>query len=125
MAAVDEVELPMVCTCKEEGRQHAANVMGEVLARLSEGSRELSARPVTMDNFVTAVVHSLNWDHNAHIARIDNDQWSAVTVDKDDHSLRLRVECDRVEDGIAAAWKALADGPPYEATSPVNPVVGE
>lgn len=68
-----------------------------------------------MDNFSTAIVQSLNWDYRAHIRSIDTDQWSAVTAEKYDGSLRLVVQCDRVEDGIAAVWKALADGPPQGA----------
>ncbi len=33
-----------------------------------------------MDNFPTSAIQSLNWDFNAHIISIDNDQWPAVTV---------------------------------------------
>ena len=80
------------------------------MERLSRGSDELVPREVTADNFLTEVVYSLNWDFGAHITSSDNDQWSAVTVEKYDKTLRIRVECDRVEDGVAAAWKALAVG---------------
>lgn len=106
------INIPMICTCQDENRLKAADVRTEVIGRLSGGSAELQARTVTMDNFLDAIVVSLEWDHSAHITKIENDQWSAVTVEKNDGSLRLRVECDHVEDGLATIWKALDDGLP-------------
>ena len=111
MVVVEAVELPMVCTCDEERRTRADDLRREVISRLSHGSKALVVRTVTMDNFLTGIIQSLNWDYDAHLLSIETDQWSAVTVEKYDGSLSLRVQCDRVEDGIAAAWKALADGP--------------
>ena len=77
------------------------------------GSEQVTTGRVTMANFLTSVVQSLERDHDAHITSIDTDQWSAVTIQKYDDTLRIRAECDRVEDGVAAAWKATSDGPPY------------
>ena len=96
---VPTIELPMVCTCGDDGRAAARELMADVIERLSRGSEELAARSVTSENFLTEVVYSLNWDYGAHIMSIDNDQWSAVTVEKYDGTLRLRVECDFVEHG--------------------------
>lgn len=107
-----DVELPMVCTCREEGQASADALMSEVTGRLSAESETSLAIPVSMDNFLTRVVWSLNDDFGAHITTIDTDQWSAVTVQKYDGTQRVRVECDRVENGIAAIWKWLADGQP-------------
>ena len=117
MALIEEIELAMVCACKER-REQADALREEVLRRLGSESDRHLARTVTMENFLTSVVQSLNDDHDAHITSIDTDQWSAVTVEKYDGTLRMRVECDRVEDGLAAAWKALSDGPPYESGTP-------
>jgi hypothetical protein len=78
------------------------------MERLSLGSDELQGRPVGAENFLTAVVQSLNWDFDAHITRIDNDQWSAVTAETYDGSSGYYVHCDRVEDGVAAVWNAFA-----------------
>jgi hypothetical protein len=58
-----DVELPMVCTCSEEGLATASALRQEILQRLSNGAEELRTRDVTMDNFLTAIVTSLNWDH--------------------------------------------------------------
>jgi hypothetical protein len=98
----------MVCVCSEEGRADAEALRTDVMERLSLGSEELEARPVTADTFLTAVVQSLNWDFDAHITSIDNDQWSAVTAEKYDRSVGYYVHCDRVEDGVAAVWNAFA-----------------
>ncbi|HEX4865916.1 MAG TPA: hypothetical protein VFV02_17740 [Acidimicrobiales bacterium] len=85
---MEETELPMVCTCKPAALAEADALLSEVMRRLSEGSDVWPPKSVTMDNFLSAVVQSLNWDHGAHIASIDNDQWSAVTVEKYDGGLR-------------------------------------
>lgn len=100
----------MVCTCREQGQIAADALVREVMTRLSAESKTHIASPVVTGNFLTRVVWSLNDDFNAHITSIDTDQWSAVTVQKYDGKLQVRVECDRVEDGIAAIWKWLADG---------------
>src|SRR5947207_4005097 len=82
-------------------------VAGAPKCRGDRRSPDRAARSVTSKNFLTEVVVSrLNWDYGAHITSIDNDHRSAVTVEKYDRSLRLRVECDFVEHGVAAIWQA-------------------
>jgi alpha-galactosidase len=80
---------------------NAEALRANVMERLSLGSEELEARPVTADAFLTVVVQSLNWDFDAHITSIDNDQWSAVTTEKYDGSVRYYGHCDSVEVGVA------------------------
>jgi alpha-galactosidase len=90
--------------------------MKEVMELLSRGTGELRSREVTQENFLTVVVQSLNWDHGAHITSIDNDQWSAVTAERYDGTVRYYVECDQVEHGVAAIWKAFAEAPSGRAS---------
>jgi hypothetical protein len=60
-------------------------------------------------NLLTAIVTSLNWDYQAHITKIMNGQWSAVWAEADNGSFKTRVQCDEVEHGIAATWRAFAN----------------
>jgi hypothetical protein len=94
-----------ICTCKDDGRQRATELMAEVRRRLPE------PESVTDANFLDRVVQSLNWQFDARITEIGNDQWSQVTAEAWDGSFKTRVDCDQVEDGIAATWKAFADRP--------------
>lgn len=98
-----------ICTCRDEGLLEAGRLKREVRRLLSPGSSELVPRPVTRGNFLTMVVSSLNWDFNAHIAEIINDQWSMVIAESWDREspFEARVQCDEAEDGIAAAWYAF------------------
>jgi hypothetical protein len=72
---------------------------------------------VTAQNFLDAAVVYLN-EHSAHIAQILTDQWSLVEVvrrryNADTRALEttlvLRVQCDRVEDGVARAVQIIAE----------------
>jgi hypothetical protein len=92
-----------ICTCSDEGRQRAIALMTEVRRRLPHS--EL----VTDANFVGRVVESLNWEFDARITEIANDQWSRVSAEAWDGSFKTMIDCDQVEDGIAATWKAFAD----------------
>ena len=103
----ERVRLPMVCHCGDIGKGPC--LIDEVKERLSAGSEELSAHEVTDANLLTSIVTSLQWDHSAHITEIRNDQWSGVTAQTNDGELEMYVECDQVEHGIAAIWKAFAD----------------
>lgn len=100
-----------ICVCKDDGKQQAEELMAEVRSRLAAGSEELTpVQEEYLDKyFVTAVVTSLNWDYNASITRIGNDQWSVVLAENYDQSFKTRVQCDLIEHGIAATWKAFAD----------------
>jgi hypothetical protein len=99
-----------ICRCGDENASADA-LMAEVRARLAEGSVHQIPQPVTDTNFITRVVCSLEWDYGAYITGILNDQWSAVTA-QDRGGLSVLIECDDVEDGFAAVWKAFADRKP-------------
>ncbi|HEV2172158.1 MAG TPA: hypothetical protein VGR71_01260 [Nitrospira sp.] len=60
-------------------------------------------------NFLTIVVLELNWEHSAHISSIYCDQWSMVCADSLDEKFKVTVQCDIVEDGIAAVYKAFRE----------------
>lgn len=104
------IRLPMVCVCSDEGKAHAEELMTEVMTRLGGGSEELSPCHVDAGNFLTTVVVSLHWDYDSSIEGIYNDQWSGVVVERYTDRKRIYIECDYVEHGIAAIWKAIADG---------------
>lgn len=115
-----------ICVCDtpggEERRARAEALMAEVQERLARGSEELVPRPVDDSNMLTEVVFSLNWDFGAHISDIPNDQWSAVVAetyakaDDGEPEFSTYIECDRVEHGVAATWKAFADRFPEKLT---------
>lgn len=94
----------MLCRCTPESTAEADTLRAEVRNRLTADGRD-----VTDGNFLTHVVVSLNWDYNARITGIINDMWSLVTVEHWTEDVSVSVECDDVEDGIAAIWKAFAD----------------
>jgi len=108
-----------ICVCDtpgdDERRTMADALTAEVRDRLGQGSVQLVPRTVTEANLLTEVVFSLNWDFGAHITGIENDQWCAVAAetharcDDGEPEFRTYIECDRVEHGVAATWKAFAD----------------
>lgn len=100
----------MVCTCSDDGAAQAEALMMEVIERLSRGSDVLHPTTIEPGNFLTSIVTSLNVDFNAHVTSIDADQWFAVAA-ADDSGRGYYVQCDLVEHGIAAVWKAFADNP--------------
>lgn len=94
-----------MCRCSPEDIAEADAVKEEVYRRLGE-----DANP---GNLLTKVVSSLNWDFGARITGIYDDQWSVVHVsswEDSEEKLDVAIECDEVEDGIAAAWLAFASG---------------
>jgi predicted DNA-binding transcriptional regulator AlpA len=87
-----------ICRCKPEGRAEADALLGEVDRRL----------PGDPADRVSRIISSLEWDHHhAEITWIGCDQWFGVAA-TDDDGRRVVVQCDRVEDGLAAVWKAYA-----------------
>ena len=105
---IEHMKLDMICRCSDEGAAEADALLADV-------KRRLDVKPdlVTDANFLTHIVISLNWDFDASITGIANDMWSMVSAEtwlsstKD--KLRITVQCDEVEDGFAAIWKAYAD----------------
>lgn len=98
-----------ICTCDEEGRQAAADLRAEVKRRISDGSPNQGPHPVDDANFVSEVVWSLNWDFDAQITQLASDQWFGIWAATNDGSLKTMIQCDALEDGFAATWKAVAD----------------
>ncbi len=100
--------------------------MSEVIKRVSAGGKELAPRPVTEESAVSQIVMSLTWDMGASITGIGCDQWFGVWAQADDGTFSTFVQCDRLEHGFAATWKAFADRPtpPLSPPSPVPPSEG-
>lgn len=106
-----------VCVCDPE-RLAAADAMREVVRRILEaGTEEWGPGPVTDGVFLTSAAAYLG-ENGAHIAEIATDQWSLVEVvcrryDVEARqsvlTLVLRVQCDRVEDGVARAVQLIAE----------------
>jgi hypothetical protein len=108
---VETFTTPMVCIHSDEGKTRAEEIKAEVCRRLGREDE-----PVPRDQLVTAVVVSLNWDFDAMITGIPNDMWSAVNTECHAYEnkeyvlkFKTRIECDLIEDGIAATWKLYAD----------------
>ena len=109
--ADDMVELPMVCTCTPEGAAAASVLREAVKARLLAGSASLRPVEVTDANFLSALCTSMRWDWSANVAGIRMDQWFVVVVEQllpTNDERRIAVQCDAVEDGLAAVWDFLA-----------------
>ncbi len=100
-----------ICTCDEERRSRAAALRESVRARLAAGSDERAPHEVTAQTFVTDLIWSLNWDFDAHITEIACDQWFGVWAESYDKTFKTKIQCDSVEDGLAATWSAFAERP--------------
>lgn len=98
-----------ICTCDEDGRSRAAHLRDEVKRRLSEGSPNQGPHSVDDTNLVSEVVWSLNWDFDAEITQIASDQWFGIWAATRDGAFKAVIQCDSLEDGFAATWKAFAD----------------
>lgn len=75
----------------------------------------------TPANFLTRAVHWMEFEQRANIARIVTDQWALVVIERYPVDVGepgnwkkpvevARIQCDRVEHGIARAVQALAAG---------------
>lgn len=82
-----------------DGQVRCDEVLAEVKERLGADD----------SNLLDKVIFSLNWEFEAHVTGIENDQWSGVAAETYEPKFRTYVECDRVEDGIAMTWKLFAD----------------
>jgi hypothetical protein len=101
-----------ICTCDDDGRKAAAEQRTEVKRLLAAGSPNQGPHPVDDANFVSEVVWSLNWDFGAQITEIASDQWFGIWAAADDGSFKTFIQCDALEDGFAATWKAFAERRP-------------
>lgn len=119
---VDEPEYvdDFICTCgvEPDANEAVANHLRAAARRILEAGTD-GWRPgkVTDSNFLDAAVGYLN-QHSAHIADIVTDQWSLVEVVRRRYNpdakkletiLVLRIQCDRVEDGVARAVQIIAE----------------
>lgn len=93
-----------ICRCGEENRREAAEFYTEVKRQLAVTQNI----PELPDNlFLTFVIIDLQWEHQAYISGIHNDQWTSITAQTyDENPYRVYAQCDNVEDGIAAVWWA-------------------
>jgi hypothetical protein len=105
-----------VCTCGDD-KQAAADELREEARRILEaGTDDWCPGPVSDRDYLSAAVGWLD-HHHCHIAEIITDQWSLVRVverrwnrDTSDieTTLVLRIQCDRVGDGVARAVQFVA-----------------
>lgn len=110
------------CNCAADGKERCAAVMAWALDYLSTTNGTIEARPVARENFLSHVVSYLNWQYNASITGIANDQWSRIDSETyrepgdEKPVFRTGIQCDSVEDGLAFTLKAYYDefGPTRE-----------
>ena len=94
-----------ICVCKPEGETEAAALIADVKRRLSARFQD----ETTDGNLLSHVVWSLELDFNAQLNGIMTDQWSAVAASSYDKTFTTWIQCDVVEHGVAATWRAFAD----------------
>jgi hypothetical protein len=114
-AGVEYVD-DFVRTCGND-KQAAADELREEARRILEaGTDDWCPRPVADRDYLRAAVGWLD-QHHCQIAEIVTDQWSLVRVverrwNRDTNhietTLVLRIQCDRVEDGVARAVQLIA-----------------
>lgn len=94
-----------ICVCNDDGKTEAAALMVDVKRRLSARFEE----ETTDGNLLSHAVWSLELDFNAQLNGIFTDQWSAVSAARYDKTFTSWIQCDVVEHGVAATWRAFAD----------------
>jgi hypothetical protein len=98
---LDASKLTFMCRCSPEEEQ----ACDELLAYVKE---ELGG---TGENLVSRIVMDLAWSYHADITGIYADQWFGVTSEAqcrkgEEPEFSTFVQCDMVEDGMAATWAA-------------------
>jgi len=84
------------CSCGDERRATWDQVTQDVADELCGGD---------VGELATAVVYGLI-RYSATITGIPADQWAAVESATWDNAFRTRIQCDRIEHGLAATWLA-------------------
>jgi hypothetical protein len=111
-----EVIGEMVCTCGDERLAEGNTLRVDARRILELGTSDFSPGAVTDSDFLTYAVMWLDaQEPPAHITEILTDQWSLVSVIQRRYThgsgfepvLLMRIQCDRVEDGIARAIQIL------------------
>ncbi|MGH7792709.1 MAG: hypothetical protein ACREOB_10405 [Thermodesulfobacteriota bacterium] len=92
-----------------EGKKNCEKILKNVYKRLDCDATNLLSR----------VVYSLNWDYGVTITGIPCDMWSAVEaeswwVKEGQKPIKVRIQCDEIEHGIARVWQIFADKFPEE-----------
>ena len=104
------VYLGMLCACGDARRQAAEAMLADCYRRLGDGTRGMVRFEVTPDLFLTDVVRSLGGDLTPGyaITRIASDQWFVIEMEDSD-DMRVSVQCDFLEHGLARLWLYAAD----------------
>ena len=87
------------CSCGAEGKTRCAVVTDWALQHYK----------TTKEKLLTTAVYTLNWDYDAHITGIENDQWSRIDTATYDKSFETHIQCDDLLDGVAFTLKAYFD----------------
>lgn len=96
--------LEMVCTCDADGFREAEARRIRIYRRMGL---------LDMGDLTTAIILSLAFDFGAD-ADIGADMWFGVSVVTPVGD--VYVECDAIEDGLAAAWEHLAEAHPQRVS---------
>lgn len=94
-----------LCVCTPESKQDAEALFDDVVRYFKKISKDSIDIP-----WLTWIVQDLNWEYKAYINSIHNDMWSGVSAKKysEEEPFSTWIECDIVEQGIAATWLAFA-----------------
>jgi hypothetical protein len=94
------------CHCSAEGKEQCALLLKEVKELLKANS----------SNLLSNIIYSLQFSYNARITSIHADMWSLinsetydynpVTLQKKEPLFTTEIQCDDLEDGMAATWYA-------------------
>jgi hypothetical protein len=107
-----------ICTCGADRRAARDALVAEVMRRLPE-DENYSPPTVTAERFVSDVIGALSANYRVSIDHIAYDQWFLIVADRWEvvpgelrvrSALRVRMQCDDVEGGLAAIWRFFADG---------------
>jgi hypothetical protein len=97
-----KTKLPMICVCKDAGKEVAAANRARFLDVWSDKHRETVEK-----NIVSNLTQCLWWDYNFSVEGIHCDMRFGVRVESEDE--RIWIECDTAEDGLIAIWCHLRD----------------
>jgi len=89
------------CRCDDKGRE-------ECDALIERAINELQVKDKA--NLVTAIIAELEWQYQIHEITIAYDQWGGIFATSAS-GVRIIVEFDRFEDGLARLWAICAEKP--------------
>jgi hypothetical protein len=100
------------CSCSAENREKLKELREWAYAKLSGPTDQLREHRVTAENFLTAMIHYLNWQYWATIEGFPVDMWGAVevgTYPRAKIKFNTYIQCDEFEDGLALTLKAFVE----------------